>query len=80
MLINKTFNCLSWFYFLSYTTCIFSDDFNEDTDDPESEGMCSIVVSLMQEHRQSRRNVKIKRLQIGFMLYKVSVLNFCLYN
>jgi len=50
---------------------LFSDDFNEDTDDPESEGMCSIVISLMQEHRQSRRNVKVKRLQIGFMLYQV---------
>ncbi|XP_060560457.1 calpain-A-like [Ruditapes philippinarum] len=46
------------------------DDFNEETDDPDSEGKCSIVISLMQEHRQSRRNVKVKRLQIGFMLYQ----------
>ncbi|KAJ8313093.1 hypothetical protein KUTeg_010466, partial [Tegillarca granosa] len=34
------------------------DDFNPETDDPETEGMCSIVIALMQEHRRSKRNVK----------------------
>ncbi|KAK3083695.1 hypothetical protein FSP39_001566 [Pinctada imbricata] len=54
-------------YLLSLTE---PDDFDPYKDDPESEGMCSIVISLMQEHRQSKRNVKVKKLQIGFFLYK----------
>jgi calpain len=40
-------------------------------DDPDSQGMCSIVIALMQEHRRSKRNVKVKSLQIGFVIYKV---------
>ncbi|KAK3599373.1 hypothetical protein CHS0354_036379 [Potamilus streckersoni] len=46
------------------------DDFDEDTDDPDNEGLCTIVIALMQEHRCSKRNVKVKSLQIGFFLYK----------
>lgn len=46
------------------------DDFNPLKDDPDSQGMCSVVVALMQEHRRSKRNVKIKSLQIGFVIYK----------
>ncbi|XP_021342177.1 calpain-A-like [Mizuhopecten yessoensis] len=46
------------------------DDFDEMKDDPEREGLCTIVISLMQEHRRSKRNVKVKSLQIGFFLYK----------
>ena len=54
-------------------TFFITDDFNENTDDPDSEGKCSIVIALMQEHRRSRRNVKVKSLQIGFMIYQVIV-------
>jgi hypothetical protein len=69
MILITTFHIsIIWKY------CLLTDDFNEETDDPDSEGKCSIVISLMQEHRQSRRNVKVKRLQIGFMLYQVFVM------
>ncbi|XP_071111005.1 calpain-A-like [Haliotis cracherodii] len=51
-------------------TLTHPDDFNQDTDDAESEGKCSVVIALMQEHRVSSYSVKDKRLQIGFMLYK----------
>ncbi|XP_022337707.1 calpain-B-like [Crassostrea virginica] len=47
-----------------------ADDFDPQKDDPDLEGLCSIVISLMQEHRQSTRNVKVKKLQIGFFLYR----------
>lgn len=53
----------------------FTDDFDPQKDDPDLEGLCSIVISLMQEHRQSTRNVKVKKLQIGFFLYRVWVQN-----
>lgn len=46
-----------------------ADDFNPLTDDPESEGKCSVVIALMQDHRCSKRNIRVKTLQIGFMLY-----------
>lgn len=46
------------------------DNFNPQKDDPDSEGTCSVVIALMQEHRRSNRNVKVKSLQIGFVLYK----------
>ncbi|XP_067651433.1 calpain-A-like [Haliotis asinina] len=51
-------------------TLTHPDDFNQDTDDAESEGKCSIVIALMQEHKVNICSVKDKRLQIGFMLYK----------
>ena len=43
------------------------------SDDPETEGKCSVVIALMQEHRRSRKKVKVKALQIGFILYQVCV-------
>ncbi|XP_052797971.1 calpain-A-like [Mya arenaria] len=46
------------------------DAFDEETDDPELEGMCSVVISLMQKPRTSN-SFKSKHLQIGFMIYKV---------
>ncbi|XP_005105403.1 calpain-A [Aplysia californica] len=51
------------------------DDFNQETDDAESEGKSTIVISLMQEHRRSRRNVKVKSYQIGFFIYKTEDTN-----
>lgn len=50
---------------------LLTDDFDPQKDDPDLEGLCSIVISLMQEHRQSTRNIKVKKLQIGFFLYRV---------
>ena len=48
------------------------------SDDPETEGKCSVVIALMQEHRRSREKVKVKALQIGFILYQVCVcFTFC---
>ena len=41
------------------------------SDDPETEGKCSVVIALMQEHRRLRE--KVKALQIGFILYQVCV-------
>ncbi|XP_069135240.1 calpain-A-like [Argopecten irradians] len=52
-------------------TLLEPDDFDETKDDPENEGLCTIVISLMQEHRRSKRNVKVKSLQIGFFIYKI---------
>lgn len=54
-------------YLLSITE---PDDFNHETDDAESEGKSNIVISLMQEHRRSKPNVKVKSFQIGFFIYK----------
>ncbi|KAK2186212.1 hypothetical protein NP493_210g00025 [Ridgeia piscesae] len=48
------------------------DDFDPVTDDPENEGKCSVVIALMQEHRRSRRNMGVKMLQIGFIIYQTS--------
>ncbi|XP_041348912.1 calpain-A-like [Gigantopelta aegis] len=48
------------------------DNFNPSTDDAESEGMCNIVIALMQEHHKSRHNVGAERLQIAFVLYKTN--------
>ena len=52
--------------------CLVVDDFDPVTDAPENEGRCSVVIALMQEHRRSRRNVGVKMLQIGFVIYQVS--------
>ena len=52
-----------------------ADDFNSDTSDWESEGKSAILVSLMQEHRRSRRNVKLTSHQIGFFIYKTDTPN-----
>ncbi|KAL5015863.1 hypothetical protein ScPMuIL_005452 [Solemya velum] len=49
-----------------------ADEFNPQTDDPENEGTCSIVVALMQEQTQHRQRAKIQRLQISFMIYKAN--------
>jgi len=50
----------------------FTDDFDPLTDDPEIEGRCSVVIALMQEHRQlAREDCNMKHLQIGFILYQV---------
>ena len=45
------------------------------TDDPEleNEEYCSVVISLMQEHRRSQRHLGVKTLQIGFLIYQVTV-------
>lgn len=40
-------------------------------DDPGTEGKCSVVIAMMQEHRRSQRHLGVKTLQIGFTLYKV---------
>jgi hypothetical protein len=50
----------------------FSDEFNIETDDAESEGKCNIVISLMQDLAQKSRRIKPKSLQIGFAIYKVN--------
>lgn len=47
-----------------------ADEFNIETDDAESEGKCTIVISLMQHLLQSCRSVPPKSLQIGFAIYK----------
>ncbi|XP_052247024.1 calpain-B-like isoform X2 [Dreissena polymorpha] len=48
------------------------DEFNEDTDDPETEGKCSIVISLLQERTwPPKRNSRIMKHQIGFMIYTI---------
>lgn len=49
-----------------------TDDFDPIVDDPDSEGKCSVVIALMQEHRRSQRHLGVKTLQIGYILYKVS--------
>lgn len=58
--------------FLHLIALYVTDNFDKDVDDAESEGLCSIVIALMQEHRRSKRNVKVKSLQIAFFLYPVS--------
>ena len=52
---------------------VFADDFDPVTDDPENEGKCSVVIALMQEHRRSQRNMGVKMLQIGFIIYQVGL-------
>ncbi|XP_071538694.1 calpain-A-like isoform X2 [Panulirus ornatus] len=43
----------------------------EETDsDEESEGTSSVLVAVMQEHRRSHRNMGVKMLQIGLVLYR----------
>lgn len=49
-----------------------ADEFNIDTDDAELEGKCNIVISLMQDLRQTSRHTKPKSLQIGFAIYRTS--------
>ncbi|KAH9519525.1 hypothetical protein Btru_002925 [Bulinus truncatus] len=51
-------------------TILESDSFNLEVDDAESEGKCNIVIALMQEQRQTFRNVKVSCYQIGFFLYE----------
>ncbi|KAF6041126.1 hypothetical protein EB796_000562 [Bugula neritina] len=48
------------------------DDYDPIVDDPDSEGKCSVVIALMQEHRRSQRHLGVKTLQIGYILYKVN--------
>ena len=50
----------------------FSEDYDEEFDDPEVQGKCSIVISLMQEYRRSQKHLGVKMLQIGYVIYKVT--------
>lgn len=52
---------------------MIADDYDSYVDDPDSEGKCSVVIALMQEHRRSQRYLGVKTLQIGFIIYKVCV-------
>ena len=58
----------------------FTDDFNQDTDDAESEGKSNILISLMQQHRKVKRNTKVKSLQIGFFVYKVGLYGYFVFS
>ncbi|PVD31487.1 hypothetical protein C0Q70_06899 [Pomacea canaliculata] len=49
-----------------------ADKFNFETDDAEFEGKCIIVISLMQEIKQTLRRSRPKSLQIGFSIYKTN--------
>lgn len=44
----------------------------EDPDEDDDEGLCTVIVGLMQKNRRSRRNVGLDCLTIGFAVYKVT--------
>lgn len=44
----------------------------EDPDEDDEDGLCTVIVALMQKNRRSRRNMGIDCLTIGFAVYKVS--------
>lgn len=39
----------------------------------DGESKCSVLVAMMQEHRRSNKQQAVKELQIGFVVYKVSL-------
>ncbi|KAK6189908.1 hypothetical protein SNE40_001878 [Patella caerulea] len=47
------------------------DDFNLQTDDPELEGMCSVVIALMQEQKPTREADQNSHQQIAFVIYEI---------
>ncbi|ESO97736.1 hypothetical protein LOTGIDRAFT_104198, partial [Lottia gigantea] len=51
------------------------DDFNLQTDDPELEGMCSVVIALMQEQKPTREEGQNSHQQIAFVIYEVRIRN-----
>lgn len=44
----------------------------EDPDEDDDDGLCTIIVALMQKNRRSRRNMGMDCLTIGFAIYHVS--------
>lgn len=41
----------------------------EDPDEDDDDGLCTIIVALMQKNRRSRRNMGMDCLTIGFAIY-----------
>lgn len=44
----------------------------QDPDEDDDEGLCTVIMALMQKNRRSQRNVGIDCLTIGFAVYKLS--------
>lgn len=44
----------------------------EDPDEDDDDGLCTIIVALMQKNRRSRRNMGMDCLTIGFAVYQVT--------
>lgn len=44
----------------------------EDPDENDDDGLCTIIVALMQKNRRSRRNMGMDCLTIGFAVYRVN--------
>jgi calpain len=41
-------------------------------DEGDQEGLCTVIIALMQKYRRSRKNIDVGCLQIGFGIYKMS--------
>lgn len=44
----------------------------EDPDENDDDGLCTIIVALMQKNRRSRKNMGMDCLTIGFAIYKAT--------
>lgn len=44
----------------------------EDPDEDDDDGLCTVIVALMQKNRRSRRNMGMDCLTIGFAIYHVT--------
>lgn len=44
----------------------------EDPDEDDEDGLCTIIVALMQKNRRSRRNMGMDCLTVGFAIYHVT--------
>jgi len=51
-------------------TIMNPDESDPTLKEPDNVGRCSVIVSLMQEHRRSEKHTRVRRLPIGFLIYK----------